>query len=98
MVEKPSETEEKWFKDQELKTAQEREHDVAHRAALDTAAAHKDQLGKCPRDGAVLKTQIHEGVEIDQCPTCKGIWLDAGELEHLEHGKNAGLFGFLRRG
>jgi hypothetical protein len=23
------------------------------------------------------------GVEIDQCPSCKGVWLDRGELEKM---------------
>ncbi|MDB5101300.1 MAG: hypothetical protein JWM80_5721 [Cyanobacteria bacterium RYN_339] len=96
MVEKPSETEEQWFKDQELKNAKEAEQRAAHLAALAAEAAIKAERGRCPRDGAALATQIHEGVEIDQCPTCKGVWLDAGELEHLEHGKSGGLFGFLR--
>jgi len=28
-----------------------------------------------------------KGVEIDYCPTCRGVWLDRGELDKLwEHG------------
>jgi hypothetical protein len=37
----------------------------------------------CPADGAVLAKQIAHGVIIDRCPSCRGIWLDAGELERL---------------
>lgn len=43
----------------------------------------------CPRDGAELTQradakQTH--VQIDECPSCKGLFLDAGELRDLsEH-------------
>jgi Zn-finger nucleic acid-binding protein len=36
---------------------------------------------KCPRHGTALKeTQFHHAV-VDVCPTCNGMWLDAGEIE-----------------
>lgn len=31
----------------------------------------------------VLDEQVREGVVIDICPTCRGVWLDRGELEKL---------------
>jgi Zn-finger nucleic acid-binding protein len=37
----------------------------------------------CPRDGARLVEVERDGVMIDACPTCRGIWLDRGELEKL---------------
>lgn len=37
----------------------------------------------CPRDGAELVEVERNGVMIDACPTCRGIWLDRGELEKL---------------
>lgn len=33
--------------------------------------------------GVVLERVPHDNVEIDICPRCKGVWLDAGELELL---------------
>jgi Zn-finger nucleic acid-binding protein len=40
---------------------------------------------QCPRDGAELKARIYEAdVEIDECPTCKGTFLDHGELERIQ--------------
>ena len=37
---------------------------------------------------AMVVLELHE-VEVDHCVTCKGIWLDSGELELLlEGGKN----------
>jgi Zn-finger nucleic acid-binding protein len=40
---------------------------------------------RCPRDGSELKTRIYEAnVEIDECPTCSGVFLDQGELETIQ--------------
>ena len=37
----------------------------------------------CPTDGAVLVMSERNGIEIDYCPTCRGVWLDRGELDKL---------------
>jgi hypothetical protein len=37
----------------------------------------------CPHCGEALIVLELEGVEVDFCPSCKGTWLDAGELELL---------------
>lgn len=37
----------------------------------------------CPIDGATLLMSERSGIEIDYCPTCRGIWLDRGELDKL---------------
>ncbi|HZO12234.1 MAG TPA: zf-TFIIB domain-containing protein [Polyangiaceae bacterium] len=39
---------------------------------------------RCPRDGAALQTTEHEGVAVDLCPSCHGVWLDQGELQTIE--------------
>ena len=31
----------------------------------------------------VLDVTHHQGIEIDVCPRCRGIWLDRGELDRL---------------
>jgi hypothetical protein len=46
-------------------------------------AASKEAKRACPADGATLVKEIAHGTIIDRCPTCKGVWLDAGELERL---------------
>jgi len=39
---------------------------------------------KCPRCAAVnLNLMERQGVELDYCPECRGIWLDRGELEKI---------------
>lgn len=39
---------------------------------------------KCPvcPDTTLLMSE-RQGVEIDYCPTCRGVWLDRGELDKL---------------
>jgi uncharacterized protein len=37
----------------------------------------------CPMDGVPLTEMVKNGVTIDVCPECKGVWLDRGELEKL---------------
>lgn len=40
---------------------------------------------KCPVDRSNLSPQIYEdAVQADVCPSCKGVWLDRGELEKVE--------------
>ncbi|MDA7426316.1 TFIIB-type zinc ribbon-containing protein [Thalassococcus lentus] len=38
---------------------------------------------KCPVDGTPLVIADRSGVEIDYCPTCRGVWLDRGELDKI---------------
>jgi uncharacterized protein len=39
---------------------------------------------KCPRCAGVnLNLAERQGVEIDFCPECRGIWLDRGEMEKI---------------
>jgi len=37
----------------------------------------------CPVDGATLTMSERQGIEIDYCPTCRGVWLDRGELDKI---------------
>jgi len=38
---------------------------------------------KCPKCGHELKEERLEGISIDRCAFCEGLWLDANELEQL---------------
>ncbi len=40
----------------------------------------------CPNDNTSMQNVNRGGVEIDICPTCRGVWLDRGELEKLLEG------------
>ncbi len=37
----------------------------------------------CPLDGAPLVMSERQNIEIDYCPTCRGVWLDRGELDKI---------------
>lgn len=38
---------------------------------------------KCPVDGRELLLTHREGIELDYCPECRGIWFDRGELDKV---------------
>lgn len=38
---------------------------------------------QCEPLGVSLQTTQRNGVEIDYCPQCKGVWLDRGELDKI---------------
>lgn len=37
----------------------------------------------CPKCTETLHITDKRGIEIDFCPVCRGVWLDAGELEKI---------------
>ena len=46
---------------------------------------------KCPScSKAELLKKDRNGIEIDYCPNCRGIWLDRGELEKIIERSAAG--------
>lgn len=45
---------------------------------------------KCPTcPDTTLTMSERQGVEIDYCPQCRGVWLDRGELDKLLERSNA---------
>jgi len=38
---------------------------------------------QCPIDQTELRITDRQGVEIDYCPKCRGVWLDRGELDKI---------------
>jgi Transcription factor zinc-finger len=54
------------------------------REYLELALAQAREVKRaCPADNATLAKEIVHGVIIDRCPTCRGVWLDAGEMERM---------------
>ncbi len=37
----------------------------------------------CPIDRTPLVMSERQNIEIDYCPTCRGVWLDRGELDKI---------------
>ena len=70
----------------------------ARREALDAerkAAHDKSKHGThwmvCPKCGGKMKEENLQGVAIDRCGSCGGIYLDKGELELLARAQSGGL-------
>lgn len=38
---------------------------------------------RCPVDETTLVMSERNGIEIDYCPQCRGVWLDRGELDKI---------------
>lgn len=38
---------------------------------------------KCPNCAVALVLADRQGIEIDYCPHCRGVWLDRGELDKI---------------
>lgn len=44
---------------------------------------------QCPNCNTQLTMAERQGIEIDYCPSCRGVWLDRGELDKIIE-RNAG--------
>lgn len=49
----------------------------------------------CPKCEGKLVESDFEGVKIDVCNQCHGVWLDAGELAQVTHKDSGGWFSKL---
>jgi len=38
---------------------------------------------RCPKCDVTLLASERQGVEVDHCPHCRGVWLDRGELDKI---------------
>jgi Zn-finger nucleic acid-binding protein len=45
---------------------------------------------RCPIDETTLVMSERNGIEIDYCPQCRGVWLDRGELDKIIDRAGAG--------
>jgi Transcription factor zinc-finger len=60
--------------------------------------AAKEQIRRCTLDGAEMGKEIVLNLIIDRCPSCRGVWLDGGELEEMRKAIETGLAQQLLRG
>jgi Zn-finger nucleic acid-binding protein len=87
---KPSRNEDEYFAREDaalLRKQRERAHVVA------VEAERKTHFMKCPKDGYDLSSSEYHGVQIETCPHCGGMWLDAGELEAVAHEEHPTVLG-----
>ena len=60
-------------------------------------ALKKAHYLKCPKCGHDMATQVLDGVTIERCTFCEGIFFDAGELERAFVKKDEERRGLFRR-
>jgi len=48
-----------------------------------SAAVRLEDAMKCPLCALDLVMADRQGIEIDYCPKCRGIWLDRGEIDKI---------------
>jgi len=95
---KPSTPEETFFAKQELERKRSLALAQEERLRGDERRRLKDlHWMRCPKCGMELLEIEHLGHKVDQCSACRGLWLDAGELESLTTAEEGGFLGNLRK-
>jgi|TARA_B100000965_G_C19278168_1_gene620360 Zn-finger nucleic acid-binding protein len=54
-----------------------------HHLTTDHLGVDSDSELLCPSCGSIMDAEFPNGVEIDVCLSCNGVWLDSKELEKL---------------
>ena len=85
---KPSRNEDEYFAREDAELLR-KQREQAQAAAI--AAERKTHYMKCPKDGYDLNSSQYHGVQIETCPHCGGMWLDAGELEAVAHEEHSNV-------
>ena len=93
MPDKPSKTEDEYFAKKSAEIIKKRRSE-AERAADE--AERKSHYMRCPKCGGHLAIEDYQGVEIDRCNECSGIWLDPGEIEVLVKCEGASVISIFR--
>jgi uncharacterized protein len=97
--------EDDWFRRNEEKliaaarvAREKREHERAAREKDDERARLKElHYMCCPKCGHGMTETTLEGVVVDQCSFCEGLYFDAGEIGQLLLQREEDRKGFLRR-
>ena len=105
MVEQDRKREDEWFLANEkrlLETARiEREKREKARAAqtaeADLKRLREQHFMRCPKCGHEMKEEELQGVKIDRCSFCEGIFFDAGELDQVLLKREDDRRGFFRK-
>ena len=99
MPTKPSEYEETHIREEELKRRLQRLEEE-QRATTESEKRRLKDLHwmHCPKCGQKLALENYGNVEVDLCPACRGLWLDANELDLIVEtaGKRAPFHSFLK--
>jgi Zn-finger nucleic acid-binding protein len=81
-IEKPSRNEDEYFAHETLELLRQAHEKYASAAA---EAERKTHYMKCPKDGYDLATSEYHRVQIETCPHCGGMWVDADDWAAVTH-------------
>jgi len=87
-TDKPSRNEDEYFAKLE---AERLERKRLEQAKLAHDSERKSHYMRCPKCGGSLVTEEFNRVQVDRCPECHGLWLDAGELDAVLKHDDKGL-------
>jgi len=81
---KPTEHEDEYF----ARLEQEMKNKIKEQKSKRASKEERENLRKlhfmkCPKCGMDLMEIDFKGMKIDECSACRGIWLDAGELDAM---------------
>ncbi len=87
-----SNTEDEYFAREDA----EKKRKLAVQVKKDTEAAEQARLKamhwmRCPKCGMELHEVKLRGIDVDVCFSCNGVFLDKGELEHLQQPEHSGV-------
>jgi len=105
MVEQDNTREDEWFlrNEKELLEAarlarkKREEERAAREKAEETRRLRELHFMKCPKCGHDMEPERLDGVTVDRCSHCEGVFLDAGELEQLFAQKEEERRGVFRK-
>ena len=85
--ETPSRNEDEFFAKQDAELIKQMREKLDRERDQQERKAH---FMKCPKCGADLKEEDHGHAKVDICPECKGMWLDAGEMDLMRKVEQSG--------
>lgn len=89
-TDKPSRNEDEYFAKLEIERLERKREEMQR---LDQDAERKSHHMRCPKCGGRLQTEDFRKIQIDRCPDCDGVWLDAGEINAVIDLENRGFVG-----
>lgn len=98
-------SENQWFRKNErqlLEDNRQRREEMVKARLAQVAEKQREELKtlhwmRCPKCGHAMNTTDIEGIEVDTCSLCEGIYFDRGELEQVLMRKQEKRFLFYRR-
>lgn len=96
--------ENRWFRENERKLLEDVRREREQRLEVyrqETEKADRDRLRqahwmRCPKCGNEMRTEQFEGIEIERCSVCGGMFFEHGEFQALLMRKQKHRFKFYR--